>query len=148
MLAQNTIQLTVEKCGFRYSDPPLSRSAYNFTVSPSLSKFQKSQIGFNKTMYPAVFSSLTQLCPTYCDPMDCSIPGLPVHHQLLELAQTHVHWVGDAILCCSLLLLPSVFLSIRVFSNCSTIYNTVAFIGEKNPPLRGHMQYKTDVDQW
>ena len=37
------------------------------------------------------------MCPTLCDPMDCSTPGFPVHHQLLELAQTHVHWVGDAI---------------------------------------------------
>ena len=37
------------------------------------------------------FSSVTQSCPTLCDPMDCSTPGLPVHHQLLELAQTHVH---------------------------------------------------------
>ena len=43
------------------------------------------------------FSSVAQLCPTLCDPMDCSIPGLHVHHQLPELAQTHVHWVGDAI---------------------------------------------------
>ena len=43
------------------------------------------------------FSLVTQLCPTLCDPMDCSTPGLPVHHQLPELAQTHVHWVGDAI---------------------------------------------------
>ena len=43
------------------------------------------------------FSSVTQLCLTLCDPMDCSTPGFPVHHQLLELAQTHVHWVGDAI---------------------------------------------------
>ena len=43
------------------------------------------------------FSSVAQLCPTLCDPMDCSFPGFPVHHQLLELAQTHVHWVGDAI---------------------------------------------------
>ena len=43
------------------------------------------------------FSSVAQLCPTLCDPMDCSTPGLPVHHQLLELAQTHVHWVADAI---------------------------------------------------
>ena len=42
-------------------------------------------------------SSVTQSCPAPCDPMDCSTPGLPVHHQLLELAQTHVHWVGDAI---------------------------------------------------
>ena len=43
------------------------------------------------------FSSLIQLCSTICDPMDCTTPGFPVHHQLLELAQTHVHWVSDAI---------------------------------------------------
>ena len=43
------------------------------------------------------FSSVAQSCPTLCDPMDCSTPGLHVHHQLLELTQTHVHWVGYAI---------------------------------------------------
>ena len=43
------------------------------------------------------FSSVTQLCPTLCDPMNRSTPGLPVHHQLLEFTQTHVHQVGDAI---------------------------------------------------
>ena len=43
------------------------------------------------------FSSVAQLCPTLCDPMNCSTPGLPVHHQLPEFTQTHVHWVGDAI---------------------------------------------------
>ena len=43
------------------------------------------------------FSSVAQLCPTLCDPMNHSTPGLPVHHQLLELTQTHVHQVGDAI---------------------------------------------------
>ena len=42
------------------------------------------------------FSSVAQSCPTLCDPMDCSMPGLPVIHQLLEFTQTHVHWVGDA----------------------------------------------------
>ena len=41
------------------------------------------------------FSSVAQLCPPLCDPMDCSTPGFSVHHQLLELAQTHVHQVGD-----------------------------------------------------
>ena len=40
---------------------------------------------------------VAQSCPTICDPMDCSTPGFPVHHWLLELTQTHVHWVGDAI---------------------------------------------------
>ena len=43
------------------------------------------------------FSSVAQSCLTLCDPMDCNIPGFPVHHHLLELAQTHVHQEGDAI---------------------------------------------------
>ena len=43
------------------------------------------------------FSSVTQSCPTLCDPMNRSTPGLPVHHQLPEPTQIHVHWVGDAI---------------------------------------------------
>ena len=72
------------------------------------------------------FSSFTKSCPTLCDPMDCSMPGFPVHHQLTELAQTHVHWASDAIqhliLCHPILLLPSVFTSIRVFSNESAVH--------------------------
>ena len=43
------------------------------------------------------FSSVTQSCPTLCDYMNCSTPGLPVYHQLLEFNQTHVHWINDAI---------------------------------------------------
>ena len=43
------------------------------------------------------FSSVTQSCPTLCNPMNHSMPRLPVHHQLLEFTQTHIHWVGDAI---------------------------------------------------
>ena len=43
------------------------------------------------------FSSVTQSCPTLCDPMDCSTPGLPAHRQLPEFTQTRVHWVGDTI---------------------------------------------------
>ena len=43
------------------------------------------------------FSSVTQSCPTFCNPMNCSMPGLPVHQQLPEFTQTHVHLVGDAI---------------------------------------------------
>ena len=55
------------------------------------------------------------------DPMN-HMPGLPAHYQLLEFTQTHVHWVGDAILCCPLLLLPSIYPSIRVFSNESALH--------------------------
>ena len=43
------------------------------------------------------FSSIAQSCPTLCDPMNHNTPGLPVHHQLLEFTQTHVHWLSDAI---------------------------------------------------
>ena len=51
-----------------------------------------------KYHYPlSQFSSVTQSCLTLCDPMDCSTPGFPVHHQLLGLTQTHVHQVGAAI---------------------------------------------------
>ena len=65
----------------------------------------------------------------FADPMDCSTPGFPVHHQLWELAQTHVHWVHDAIQpshplcmkCLSLHLLLSIFPSIRVFSTESIL---------------------------
>ena len=55
------------------------------------------------------FSSVTQWCLSFCDPMDCSMPGLPVHHQLPELTQTHVHQVGDAIQPSHPLSTPSVF---------------------------------------
>ena len=50
-----------------------------------------------KNVFCHKFSSLARLCPTLCDLMDCSMPGFPAHHQLSELAQTHVQQVGDAI---------------------------------------------------
>ena len=53
------------------------------------------------------FSSVAQSCPTLCNPMDCSTPGLPVHHQLPEFIQTHAHWVSDAIQPSHPLLSPS-----------------------------------------
>ena len=58
--------------------------------------------------------SVAQLCPTLCNPRDCSTPGFPVLHHLLELVQSHVQWVGDAIQpsCHPLLLLPSIVPSI------------------------------------
>ena len=64
------------------------------------------------------FSSFTQSCLTLCDPINCSTPGFSALYQLLELAQTHGHWVGDAIqLPQPFLPLPTIFPSIRVFSN-------------------------------
>ena len=65
------------------------------------------------------------MCPTLCDPMNCSTPGLPVHHQLPEFTQTHVFVPvmpsSHLILCRPLLLLPPIPPSIRVFSNKSTL---------------------------
>ena len=74
--------------------------------------------------YSVQFSSVAQSCPTLCDPMNRSTPGLPVHHQLLEFIQTHVHRVSDAIshlILCHPLLLPLIPPSIKVFSNESTL---------------------------
>ena len=65
--------------------------------------------------------SVTKSCLTLYDPMDCSTPNSSVWHHLQEFPQIHIHWVSDAILplilCCPLLLLLSIFPSIRVFSN-------------------------------
>ena len=82
------------------------------TIDQGLSNFQ--------------FSSVIQSCLTLCNPMNRSMPGLPVHHQLPEPTQTHV--IGSVmpsnnlILCRPLLLLPSIFPSIRVFSNESALH--------------------------
>ena len=78
----------------------------------------------HQTTYPSVqFSSVTQSRPTLRDPMDCSMPGLPVHHRsLLKLVSIEsVIPYNHLILCHPLLLLPSIFPSIRVFSNESAL---------------------------
>ena len=67
----------------------------------------KSQLLVIKRYWFSQFSSVIQSCLTLCNPMDCSTPGLPVHHQLLEFTQTDVHWVGDAIQSSHPLLSPS-----------------------------------------
>ena len=79
------------------------------------------------------FSSVTQSCPSLCNPMNRRTPGLPVHHQLPEFTQTHVHWVDDAIQPSHPLLAPSPpafnFPSIRVFSNESALHSRRPNIG-------------------
>ena len=68
---------------------------------------QKTKIMASGPISSVQFSSVTQSCPTLCDPMNCSMPGLPVHHQIPEFNQTHVHWVSDAIQPAHPLLSPS-----------------------------------------
>ena len=76
--------------------------------------------------YYIQFSLVAQLCPTLCDPMDCSMQSLPIHHQLPEFTQTHVIESvmpsNHLILCCPLLLSSSIFPSIRVFSNETVLH--------------------------
>ena len=80
----------------------------------------------NHYTYTYQFNSVAQSCLTVYDPMDCSMPGFPVHHQLPELAQTHGHRVSDTIQpshpLSSPLLLPSIFPCIKGFSNESVLH--------------------------
>ena len=72
----------------------------DFPRSQSELMTQQGTVLQSRTIYYTTsvqFSSVSQSCPTLCDPMNCSTPGLPVHHQLPEFTQTHVHRVGDAI---------------------------------------------------
>ena len=84
------------------------------------------QAGSLPLVPPAQISSVAQSCLTLCDPMNHSTLGLPVHHQLPELTQTHVHQVSDAIQpphpLSSLLYLPPILSSVRIFSNESTLH--------------------------
>ena len=81
---------------------------------------------FSRDFSSVQFNSVAQSCPTLCNPMNSSTPGLPVHNQLPEFTQTHVPRVSvpssHLILCHPLLLLPPVLPSIRVFSNDSTLH--------------------------
>ena len=93
----------------------------------NLRSFPGHSVSSTSRLWTPQFSSVAQSCLTLCDPMDCSTPGLPVYHQLLESTQL-VHWVGDAIQPSHPLSsspppppMPSIFSSIRVFSNESVL---------------------------
>ena len=119
-------------------------------------KYQSNRHSQGKTWASssAQYNSVTQSCPTFCDPMNCSMPGLPVHHQLLEFTETHVHRVSDAtshlILCCPLLLQPPVPPSSRVFSDESTLrmrwpkYWSFSFIIISSKEIPGLISFRMD----
>ena len=100
--------------------PPSVEQLYSTKLVPGANKGWRLLILFNNVA-EFQFSSVAQFCPTLCNPMNCSTPGFPVHHQLAALAQTHVHRVGDAIQPTHPLSSPSPpafsLSSIRVFSN-------------------------------
>ena len=98
-------------------------------------------------------SSFAESCPTLCYPTDCGTPGFPVHHQILELAQTHVHQVHDAIhhlILCHLLLVPSIFPSISVFSSESVLrirwpkYWSFSFSSSPSNEYSGLISFRMD----
>ena len=66
-------------------------------IPPTLSSFLPSSLPLPFAYFLQCCCSRTKSCPTFCNPMDCSTPGFPVPHYLLEFAQTHVHWVNDAV---------------------------------------------------
>ena len=111
--------------------PPPMQAFLGANVGPSGRKHGALRIGFglNSKGNSGGFSSMicccsaAQSCPTLCDPMDCSTRGFPVLHHVPKFAQTHesVMPSNHLILCCPLLLLPSIFPSIRVFSNESAL---------------------------
>ena len=68
-----------------------------YCISPFLLYGVKIKKKISSTLSSVQFSSVAESCPTLCDSMNCSTPGLPVHHQLPEFTQTHVHQVSDAI---------------------------------------------------
>ena len=88
---------------------PPGKESYQWESRPELENLGKSYNLYAKAWvkFTVQFSSVAQSCPTLCDPMNRSTPGLPVHHQLPEFTQTHVHWVSDAIQPSYLLLSPS-----------------------------------------
>ena len=84
-----------------HSRIPIFRCSYRSFIYLNDASFLKDPLS------SVQFSSVTQSCPTLCDPMNRRTPGLPVHHQLPESTQTHVHWVSDAIQLSHPLLSPS-----------------------------------------
>ena len=78
--------------------PEMECLSWTTTISSGSDIYADLQFFLNDS-FPRLsqFSSFTQSCATLCNPMDCSMPGLPVLHHISEHAQTHVHWVGDAI---------------------------------------------------
>ena len=90
---------------FRVSSQPRDWTHIPWVSCTAGRFFTPEQLG--KLLKRFQFSSVVQSCPTLCDPMNCSTPGLPVHHKLLEFTQTHAHRVGDAIQPSHPLLSPS-----------------------------------------
>ena len=112
----------------------ISGPKVHFVVNPGIAVHEYPAKHTHKCVYTCmymcvyhkyVFSSVTQSSPILCNPMDCSTPGFPAPHQLQELAQTHsieLVMPSNHFILCHPLLPPSIFVSIRVFSNESALH--------------------------
>ena len=125
------------------------------SATPGFSRQEHwSGLPFPSPMHENEKGKWSRSCPTLWDPMNCSTPGLSVHHQHPEFTQTHVHPVSDAIqlshLCRPLLLLPSIFPSIRVFSNMLALrirwtkYWSFSFNISPSNEYSGSISFRTD----
>ena len=88
-------------------DPWLRKTPWRKEWQPTPGFWPREFLGLHSNLYLLCQVSSAQSCPALCNPMDCSTPGFPVHHQVPELAQTHAHWVCDAMQPSHSLLSPS-----------------------------------------
>ena len=119
-------------------------SSFPSQVTKSLWQLHNSVVASQKQLgstQEMEFSSVAQLCPTLCDPMNRSMPGLPVHHQLLGSTQTHVHWVGDAIQPSHPLLSPSP--PALNLSPCQSLFKWVSSSHQMAKVLEFQLQHKS-----
>ena len=98
------IPWTKEPCGLQSTGS--QRVGHDWVTNIHISKLKNTNIKYVQFLYISCFS-VAQSCLTLCDPMDCSMSAFPLLHHFLEFAQTHVHWVDDAIQSSHLLLPPS-----------------------------------------
>ena len=95
---QNKLNLIPNHQSLCHKDSPrLKKKLESEITLISLKNIRLLSVIFQEIKTVLQFSSVSQSCPPLCDPMNHSTPGLPVHHQLPESTQTHVHWVSDAI---------------------------------------------------
>ena len=91
--------MTADCLGLHLSSPERRRAPESQMPEPQRVSVMDSYtqgLGLGLNHSSVQFTSVTQSCPTLCDPMNCSTPGFPIHHQLPEFTQTHMHGVGDA----------------------------------------------------
>ena len=103
----------------------VSKDSNRYFISIQMSTNHMKKYSISSVTIKIQFGSVTKLCPTLCNPMNCSTPGLPVHHQLPEFTQLSIESVmpsGHLNLCRPFLLKPPIPPSIRVFSNESTLH--------------------------